>query len=152
MCTLATSTLPFTAQICVLRPLKVKLVKTRVHALPLVAFKCSTAQICVLWSLHKCVYFGHFTKICTLVTSQKCVLWPLQPYLLVHRCVYFGHLNHTFQWTNTCTSFILIPAADVLVLLRALPLVALKCSTEKICVLWPLQLYLPVHEYVYFGR
>jgi hypothetical protein len=46
-------------------------------ALPLVAFKCHTAQICVLW--------------------------PLQPYLSVHKYVYFGRFNPTFQWTNMCT-------------------------------------------------
>jgi hypothetical protein len=47
------------------------------RALPLVAFKCPTAQICVLWSL--------------------------QPYLSVHKYVYFGHFNLTFQCTNMCT-------------------------------------------------
>jgi hypothetical protein len=68
----------------------------------------SSAQICVLWSLqpylpvHKYVYFDHFnptfqcTNMCTLVTStlpssaQICVLWPLLPYLSVHKYVYFG--------------------------------------------------------------
>jgi hypothetical protein len=83
------------------------------RALSLVAFKCPTAQICVLWSLqpypslHKYVYFGHFnltlqcTNMCTLVTAtlpfsaQICVLWPLQPYPSVHKYVYFGHFNLT---------------------------------------------------------
>jgi hypothetical protein len=92
------------------------------RALPQVAFKCPTAQICVLWSLqaylsvHKYVYFGHFnptfqcTNMCTLVTStlpfssQIFVLWSLQPYLSVHKYVYFGHFNVTFQFTNMCTS------------------------------------------------
>jgi hypothetical protein len=91
------------------------------RALPLVAFKCPTAQICVLWSLqpwlsvHKYVYFGPFnrgfqcTNMCTFATStlpfsaQICVLWPLQPYPSVHKYVYFGHFNRTFQCTNMCT-------------------------------------------------
>jgi hypothetical protein len=46
-------------------------------ALPLVAFKCQPAQMCVLW--------------------------PLQPYLSAHKYVYFGHFNLTFQCTNMCT-------------------------------------------------
>jgi hypothetical protein len=78
MCTLVTSTLPFSVQICVLWSLQPYL------------------------SVHKYVYFGHFiltfqcTNMCTLVTStlpfsaQICVLRSLQPYLSVHKYVYFG--------------------------------------------------------------
>jgi hypothetical protein len=90
------------------------------RALPLVAFKYPTAQICVLWSLqpyipvHKYVYFGHVvtfqcTNMCTSVTStlpysaQLCVLLSLQHYLTVHKNVYFGQFNHTIQCTNMCT-------------------------------------------------
>jgi hypothetical protein len=70
MCTLVTSTQPFSAQICVLWPLQPYL------------------------SEHKYVYFGHFnltfqsTNMCTLVTStlpsraQICVLWPLKVILM----------------------------------------------------------------------
>jgi hypothetical protein len=138
MCTLATSTLPFSAQICVLWPL--------LHYL----------------SVYKYVYFGHFnitfecTNMCTLATitlpfsAQICVLWPLQhylsvhkyvyfghfePYLSVHKYVYFGHFNITFQCTNMCT-----------LATSTLPF------SVQICVLWPLQPYLSVHKYVYFGH
>jgi hypothetical protein len=60
-----------------------------------------------------------------------------------------------------------MPAAALSVPLRALPLVAFlmpdctnMCtlvtltlpSSAQICVLWPLQPYLPVHKYVYFGH
>jgi hypothetical protein len=40
--------------------------------------------------------------------------------------------------------FIEMPAAALSVPLRALPLVAFKCPTARICVLWPLQPYLSV--------
>jgi hypothetical protein len=108
------------------------------RALPLVAFKCPTAQICVLWSLqpylpvHKYVYFGHFNP--TFQCTNMCT-WPLQPYLSVHKYVYFGHFNLTFQCTNMCT-----------LATSTLPFSA------QICVLWPLQTYLSVHKYVYFGH
>jgi hypothetical protein len=36
--------------------------------------------------------------------------------------------------------------------LSALPLVAFKGPNAEICVLWPLQSFLSVHKYVYFGR
>jgi hypothetical protein len=123
------------------------------RALPLVAFKCPNAQICVLWplqlylSVHKYVYFGHFnltfqcTNMCTLDTStlpfsaKMCVLWTLQLYLSVHKYVYFGHFNLNFQCTNMCT----------------LGTSTLPFSAQ-ICVLWPLQPYLSVNKYVYFGH
>jgi hypothetical protein len=122
------------------------------RALPLVAFKCPNAQICVLWpllpylSVHRYVYFGHFyltfqyTNMCTLATSTLpfstpiCVLWSLLPYLSVHRYVYFGHFYLTFQYTNMCT-----------LVTSTLPFSA------QICVLWSLLPYLSVHRYVYFG-
>jgi hypothetical protein len=78
MYTSPTSTLPSSAQICVLRPLQ---------PLPF------SAQICILRPLqpylpvHKYVYFGHFNL-----------------FLSVHKYVYFGHFNLTFQCTNMCTS------------------------------------------------
>jgi hypothetical protein len=84
MCTLATSTVPFSAQICVLWQLQPYL------------------------SVHKYVYFDHInrtfqcTNMCTLATStvpfsaQICVLWQLQPYLSVHKYVYFGHYRLIF--------------------------------------------------------
>jgi hypothetical protein len=66
MCTLATATVPFSAQMCVLWPLQPYL------------------------SVHECVYSGHFdptfqcTNVCTLATStlpfsaRMCVLRPLK--------------------------------------------------------------------------
>jgi hypothetical protein len=122
ICTLATSALPFIAQICVLWPFLYLLVHKYVYFGHFsLTFHCTdmctlaislslSAQICVLWplhpyfSLHKYVYFGHFsltfhcTNMCTLATSlslsaQICVLWPLQPYHWLHKYVYFGHFN-----------------------------------------------------------
>jgi hypothetical protein len=78
MCTSVTLTLPFNAQICVLRQFRPYL------------------------SVHKYVYFGHFnltfqcTDMCTSAISalpfsaQICVLRRFQPYLSVHKYVYFG--------------------------------------------------------------
>jgi hypothetical protein len=63
------------------------------RALPIVAFKCPSAQIYVLWplppylSVHKYVYFGHFNLT---FSAQIYVFRPLQPYLSVHKYVYFG--------------------------------------------------------------
>jgi hypothetical protein len=76
----------------------------------LVAFKCQTARICVLWQL--------------------------QPYLSVHKFVYFGHFNLTFQCTNMCTlaTSALPSSAQICVLW---PLTTLPFSAQ-ICLLWPL--------------
>jgi hypothetical protein len=108
------------------------------------------------------VYFGHFsltflcTYMCTLATSalpscaQICVLWPLRPYLPVHKYVYFGHFSLTFLCTNMCT------LATCNLNFQCTNMCNLPTSTltfsAQICVLCPLQPYLPVHKYVYFGH
>jgi hypothetical protein len=72
------------------------------RALPLVAFKCPTAQICVPW--------------------------PFQPYLSVHKYVYFGHFNCTFQCTNMCTLAIsTVPFSAQICVLRPLKVKRLNC-------------------------
>jgi hypothetical protein len=134
MCTLATSTLPFSAQICVLWPLQPYL------------------------SVHKYVYFGH----CSLTfCAQVFVLWLLQPYFSVHKYVYVDHFSLTFQCANTgcgkLTSFFIRIYSYKKGSLLAAPcsLCTLAISTlpfsAQICVLRPLQPYHSVHKYVYFA-
>jgi hypothetical protein len=95
MCTLVTSALPSSARICVLWPLHPYLQCTNMCTLVSSTLPFS-AQMCVLWplqpylSVHKYVYFGHFsrtfqcTNMCTSAASalpfsaQICVLWPLK--------------------------------------------------------------------------
>jgi hypothetical protein len=115
------------------------------RALPLVAFKCTTAQKCGLWSLqpyHQC------TNMCTLATStlpfsaQICVLWPLQQYLSVHKYVYFGHLNRTFQCTNMCTlATSTVPFSAQICVLRPL-----KVNSKAKRTSYPLNTRMVVHQ------
>jgi len=57
------------------------------HALVCECLQCIgiTTRVCVLESLHVCVYWNHYTCVCIGITTRVCVLESL------HVCVYWNH-------------------------------------------------------------